>query len=109
MQRLRVLFAKKPRDEWVKALASIDIPFTAVKDMAEAFQDAQMQHRAMLQSVEHSVEGRTPQLGFRLSCPKRPVRYGQHRRRSENIPSAFLRRSAISNPKIERLRRSKAI
>jgi crotonobetainyl-CoA:carnitine CoA-transferase CaiB-like acyl-CoA transferase len=109
LQRLRALFATKPRDEWVKALAPIDIPFTPVNDMAEAFQDVQMQHRAMLQSVEHPVEGRIPQLGFPIKlsdtpCTIRtaPPQLGEH---TETVLLAL----GYSESEIEDLRRSKVI
>jgi crotonobetainyl-CoA:carnitine CoA-transferase CaiB-like acyl-CoA transferase len=109
MRRLQALFASKPRDEWVKALTPIDIPFSAVNAMAEAFQDVQLQHRAMLQSVEHAVEGRIPQLGFPIKlshtpCTMRtaPPTLGEH---TDHILAAL----GYSPSEIEGLRASKVI
>lgn len=67
-QTLADLFARKPRDQWVAELEASDIPFGPVLSMAETFADPHVQHRQMLLSVEHPVEGTIPQLGF-------PVKY----------------------------------
>lgn len=69
---LRQLFLTRSRDEWVEALADIDIPFSAVLDMQEAFRDPQNVHRRMLLDVEHPVEGRVPQLGFPVKLSGTP-------------------------------------
>jgi crotonobetainyl-CoA:carnitine CoA-transferase CaiB-like acyl-CoA transferase len=108
-ETLQTLFSTKGRDEWVRTLASADIPFTPVNGMAEAFEDAQMQHRAMLQSIEHPVEGRIPQLGFPIKlsdtpCTIRtaPPTLGEH-------TDAVLAALGYRESAIEELRRSKAI
>ncbi|MCG5237935.1 CaiB/BaiF CoA transferase family protein [Xanthobacter oligotrophicus] len=67
-QILADLFAQKPRDAWVAELEASDIPFGPVFSMEEAFADPHAQHRQMLLSMEHAVEGTIPQLGF-------PVKY----------------------------------
>ncbi|MDE1154085.1 MAG: CaiB/BaiF CoA-transferase family protein [Micavibrio sp.] len=66
--RLRAIFATQSRDTWVEKLASADIPVGPVLSMEEAFAAPHAQHREMLLSVEHPVEGTIPQLGF-------PVKY----------------------------------
>jgi crotonobetainyl-CoA:carnitine CoA-transferase CaiB-like acyl-CoA transferase len=106
---LQALFSSKPRDEWMRTLAPIDIPFTPVNSMAEAFQDAQLQHRAMLQSLEHPVEGRIPQLGFPIKlsdtpCTMRnpPPMLGEH-------TDAVLMALGYCQSAIDELRRSETI
>jgi crotonobetainyl-CoA:carnitine CoA-transferase CaiB-like acyl-CoA transferase len=58
------LFLERSRDEWAALLEAHDIPAAPVNSMAEAFAHPQMQARAMLQHIDHPVEGRIPQLGF---------------------------------------------
>jgi crotonobetainyl-CoA:carnitine CoA-transferase CaiB-like acyl-CoA transferase len=106
---LQALFSNKTRDEWMKTLTPLDIPFTPVNSMAEAFQDAQLQHRAMLQSLEHPVEGRIPQLGFPIKlsdtpCTMRtpPPLLGEH-------TDAVLRALGYCQSAIDELRRSETI
>ncbi len=69
---LRQLFITRPRDQWVRDLKTADIPFSAVYDISEAFDDPQMKARQMVQSVEHPVEGTVPQLGFPIKFSQTP-------------------------------------
>jgi crotonobetainyl-CoA:carnitine CoA-transferase CaiB-like acyl-CoA transferase len=70
---LEQLFARRTRDEWVEQLAPADIPLTPVLSMQEAFEQPHLRHRQLLQSVEHPVEGRVPQLGFPIKMSDTPA------------------------------------
>lgn len=70
---LDALFAGRSRDEWVSALEAADIPVSPVHTMQEAFGQPQMKHRGMLQSVDHPVEGKIPQLGFPIKLSQTPA------------------------------------
>lgn len=70
--RLRALFRGKSRDDWVAELDAVDIPFSAVLGMQEAFADPHNAHRQMLLEVDHPVEGRLPQLGFPIKLSATP-------------------------------------
>lgn len=69
---LNKLFATRPRDQWVTDLAPADIPFSAVYDVGEAFDDPQIAARDMVLSVDHPVEGTVPQLGFPIKLSRTP-------------------------------------
>jgi crotonobetainyl-CoA:carnitine CoA-transferase CaiB-like acyl-CoA transferase len=106
---LQKLFATRTRDEWVSDLAEIDIPFSPVNGLAEAFNDPQLRYREMLISVDHPIEGRIPQLGFPIKfsdtvCSIRtpPPRLGEH-------TDAVLRNLGYADSDIERLRQSGAV
>lgn len=66
------LFGAESRDTWVARLVGADIPASPVNTMAEAFAEPQLQHRQMLQHLEHPVEGRIPQLGFPIKFSASP-------------------------------------
>lgn len=107
--RLRALFASRTQEEWMALIGPVDIPFTPVHSMAEAFADPQLRHREMLQQVDHPVEGTIPQLGFpvKLSatpCTIRtpPPRLGEH-------TGAVLQRLGYSPEQIADLRRTGCI
>ena len=75
----------RDRDTWVALADKADIPLSPVNSMEEAFRHPQIAHRRMLQTVEHPVEGRVPQLGFpikfsRTPCEMRepPPQLGEH-------------------------------
>ena len=65
-------FAREDSDVWVARLIEADVPVALVKTMQEAFDDPQIRHREMLQTVEHPVEGRIPQLGFPVKFSDTP-------------------------------------
>ena len=69
---LRALFKTDSRQAWVDKLEPADIPFSAIYDVAEAFEDPQLVHREMVQFVDHPVEGKIPQLGFPIKLSGTP-------------------------------------
>lgn len=71
---LTKIFMMRSRDEWAALLADADIPAAPVNSMKEAFAHPQMQHREMLQQIDHPVEGMIPQLGFPVKFSATPAR-----------------------------------
>ncbi len=49
-----------------------DVPVARSNTIAEAFGDRQLEHRRMLQWVDHPREGRIPQLGFPIKLSSTP-------------------------------------
>ena len=60
-------FLTRPRDEWVRLLASADVPSAPVYDLSEGQRDPQVRHLASFYPMTHPEEG--PQIGIH-----RPVR-----------------------------------
>lgn len=66
------MFGRDTQKNWSARLAAADIPSSPVNTMAEGFADPQMVHRKMLQTIDHPVEGRIPQLGFPIKFSATP-------------------------------------
>lgn len=71
---LRAIFKTKPCEEWLGLLQSVDICAGPVLGFDEALQDPQLQHRGLLQEVEHPVHGRIPQVAFPVKLSATPAR-----------------------------------
>ncbi len=106
---LTEIFMTRSRDEWAALLADADIPAAPVNSMKEAFAHPQMQHREMLQQIEHPVEGMIPQLGFPVKFSATPARMvspppllGQH---NEEILTAL----GFDPGQVEQLKRDQII
>jgi crotonobetainyl-CoA:carnitine CoA-transferase CaiB-like acyl-CoA transferase len=81
----RDTFKQKTRDEWVRALAPIDICFGPVNDVGEALADPQLAARGMVLEEEHPQYGRVRTVGspIKLSATptvmrRPPHTFGQH-------------------------------
>jgi Predicted acyl-CoA transferases/carnitine dehydratase len=79
------LFITKTADEWMEVLGPLDICVTKVKNIKEALEDEQMNHRGMIIEMEHPVEGKIKSVGFPVKFSEQPytVRmspptFGQH-------------------------------
>ena len=70
--QLAEVFGRDTQKNWSARLAAADIPASPVNTMAEGFADPQMVHRKMLQTIDHPVEGRIPQLGFPIKFSATP-------------------------------------
>jgi crotonobetainyl-CoA:carnitine CoA-transferase CaiB-like acyl-CoA transferase len=78
-KRLEDIFVSKTRDEWLAELADLDACFGPVNDMAEAFEDPQVQARQMI------VEVPTPTGPVR--AVGNPIRMGEHRTSFPGAPA----------------------
>jgi crotonobetainyl-CoA:carnitine CoA-transferase CaiB-like acyl-CoA transferase len=74
-QRERVARRLAERDcgEWIELLHAYDVPVARSNTVAEAFRDPQLEHRRMLQWIDHPREGRIPQLGFPIKLSGTPA------------------------------------
>ena len=70
--QLAEVFGRDTQKNWSARLAAADLPSSPVNTMAEGFADPQMVHRKMLQTIDHPVEGRIPQLGFPIKFSATP-------------------------------------
>lgn len=82
---LEQLFSTRTRDEWMKLLGEIDIPYGPVNTIEEAFSDPQVLHRRMVLEEEHPRAGKIKLLGIPLKLSETPgeIRtlspaYGEH-------------------------------
>ena len=82
---LEQLFSTRTRDEWMKLLSEIDIPYGPVNTIEEAFSDPQVLHRRMVLEEEHPRAGKIKLLGIPLKLSETPgeIRtlspaYGEH-------------------------------
>jgi len=60
---LRELFQTRTSTEWLDVLAALGVPAGPINDVAAALEDAHVQARKMVQSVEHATEGPIKVLG----------------------------------------------
>ena len=70
--QLAEVFGRDTQKNWSARLAAADLPSSPVNTIAEGFADPQMVHRKMLQTIDHPVEGRIPQLGFPIKFSATP-------------------------------------
>ena len=56
-RRLNAVFATRPRMEWVNELVKLGLPAGPIYDMAQVFEDPQVKHAGMVETIEH------PQIG----------------------------------------------
>lgn len=61
-RRLNAVFATRPRLEWTEELVALGLPAGPICDMGEVFEDAQVRHAGMVETVEHPVLGALPLL-----------------------------------------------
>ncbi len=56
-RRLNAVFAQRPRMHWVDALVKLGLPAGPIYDMPDVFEDPQVRHAGMVETIEH------PQIG----------------------------------------------
>ena len=78
-------FLARPRDALVAALDAAGVPAAPINTVDQVFQDAQLQHRGMLQHLPHPLGGTVPQIVSPIRYADRPLRFdrapptlGQH-------------------------------
>ncbi|MCP3417942.1 CoA transferase [Bradyrhizobium brasilense] len=106
-RRLNEKFSARPRMDWVKELIALGLPSGPIYNIAEVFEDPQVKHLKLEETVQHPVLGALRQLAspIRLdamtghSVRLAPPTLGQH-------SEAAMRDFGIDSETIERLCRS---
>lgn len=65
-------FAEKPSSEWLARLEAAGVPCGPVYDLAEVLADPQVQHRGMVQTMEHPLAGVIRQIGIPIKLSETP-------------------------------------
>jgi len=77
------VFAARTQREWLKALSGIDLPYAPVYDIAEVFDDPQVQHLGTFMTLEHPIAGSTTAI-------RHPVWFDLDRSHQPNDPPPIL-------------------
>ncbi|MEO8630869.1 MAG: CaiB/BaiF CoA-transferase family protein [Betaproteobacteria bacterium] len=75
IETLQVLLRDKPVAWWTQKLAAVGVPCGPINDIADAFNDPQVQHRQMQIEVQHSALGPLPLVASPLRLSSTPVEY----------------------------------
>jgi crotonobetainyl-CoA:carnitine CoA-transferase CaiB-like acyl-CoA transferase len=103
---LAEIFATRSRKEWLRALEDNDVPAAPLNTLAEVFEDPQVQHLGLRQSLDHPTEGTVALVagGYRMSDTPLTIRtpapeLGQHNEELLGPPVGSAPRRARSNKK----------
>jgi crotonobetainyl-CoA:carnitine CoA-transferase CaiB-like acyl-CoA transferase len=103
------VLATRPVEDWLEALEAADVPVSPVNDVAAVFDNPQVKHRGLLQSVMHPVAGRIDVLrspirmsGADISSPTPPPGVGEH---TDDV----LRELGYAETQIDAMRADRAI
>jgi crotonobetainyl-CoA:carnitine CoA-transferase CaiB-like acyl-CoA transferase len=84
---LERIVAQRPRDQWVAQLEEAGVPCGPINNIAQVFENPQVQFRGMKLSVPHPLAGETPLVASPIRLSDTPVDYqsapptlGQHSR-----------------------------
>jgi crotonobetainyl-CoA:carnitine CoA-transferase CaiB-like acyl-CoA transferase len=84
---LEQIVAQRPRDQWVGLLEAASVPCGPINNIAQVFENPQVQYRGMKLGVPHPLAGETPMVASPIRLSATPVDYrdapptlGQHSR-----------------------------
>lgn len=77
------VFAAKTQKEWLETLSRVDLPFAPVHDVAEVFDDPQVNHLGTFMTLEHPIAGSTTAI-------RHPVWFDRDRSQQPNNPPPIL-------------------
>jgi crotonobetainyl-CoA:carnitine CoA-transferase CaiB-like acyl-CoA transferase len=105
LPQLAAAFRERTRGDWIAMLTRAGVPAGSVRDVGEVLRDPQLLHRAMIETVEHTMAGSIHLLGIPVKLSATPGRItrpppalGQH---TDDVLAADL---GLDGPEIARLR-----
>lgn len=85
IQKIETLTLQKSLQEWMDILEPLNICVTPVNNLEQALKNKQIDHRQMVQEIDHPVEGVIKLLGIPVKFSRSPVKiqlppplFGQH-------------------------------
>lgn len=85
--QIAAVLKTRPRDQWLAALETAQVPCGGINNLAEAFADPQVQARGMTQAMAHPLTDKLRLVASPIKLSVTPVRYrhappllGQHTR-----------------------------
>lgn len=73
LSRIGAIFQSKPTAEWLAVFDGSAFPYGPINDMAQVFQDKQVLHREMVQTIEHPTIGPMRVVGPAVKYSKTPA------------------------------------
>ena len=67
----------RPIAHWMPLLREAVVPSGPIHDFRQVFDDPQIQHRALVKTIDHPLSGTLPVVGNPLNFSGTPIRYGR--------------------------------
>ncbi len=109
IEEVQGVIATKTRDEWMEIFDGQDACVGPVKSVAEALEDPQIRHRAMVVEAEHPKAGRLSNLGTPLKMKGLSFRIGRPAPELGEHNEEVLGELGLGAPDFEDLRRQGVI
>ena len=106
---LRPIFATKTTTEWIDLLDGCGVPAGPIYTMEEVFDDPQVQHLGMAQSVEHPVRGNVRLVAQPVDLSRTPASIVSATPDAGEHTDEILNEFGISADRIASLRSNGAI
>ena len=106
---LRPIFATKTTTDWIELLDTCGVPAGPIYTMEEVFDDPQVQHLGMAQSVEHPVRGNVRLVAQPVDLSRTPASIVTATPDAGEHTDEILNEFGVSAKRIASLRRNGAI
>ncbi len=103
LETLNAAFRQRPAAEWCRELWAANVPAGPVNNMAEVFNDPQVLHREMLQTVAHPTLGQVRLPGFPVKMEATPPQLRRHPPLFGEHTLEILREAGYSQAEVEAL------
>ena len=109
MSTLEGTFAQQTSDHWLEILEAANVPAGPINDLAQVYDDPQVQAREMMVETDHPVAGRVKNIGIPIKLSETPGRFQRPAPTLGQHTDEVLTELGCSDDEIDKLRTGGAV